>query len=474
MDDLPHPDPAGGAVSGAPGGATGGAGEGGHVLLVDDEPAFQRVGGAWLRNLGHQVTLAGDAGAAIAAFARTRPDIVLLDLSMPPRMDPLAGLDLIAAFAPAPVIVLTGHADHDLALQAMDRGAWDFVAKPIDPDMLRVVVERAVRKARLDAELAALRRREDADDLGLVGRSAAMERLRAMVRRLGPTGVGVVVLGPTGTGKELVARALHALSARARGPFVPVHCGALPAELLESELFGHLRGSFTGAHRDQPGLVETAHRGTLFLDEVGEMPAPMQVKLLRFLQEGTFVPVGGRTQQRADVRVLAATHRDLEAMVEAGAFREDLFYRLKGVVLRTPPLAERRDDVALLATLFLRRAAPQARLAPDALALLVASDWPGNVRELRSVVEVAGTLAGVGLVDAGLLRFAAGEADADGMATPAAVSSVGALDAAVAELETRMLRDALSASNGNQSEAARKLGVSRVGLIKKLTRLGLR
>ncbi len=356
------------------GGAVTGAGEGGHVLLADDEPAFQRLGGAWLRNLGHRVTLAGDADAALRAFADTKPEVVLLDLSMPPRMDPVAGLDLIPMFAPAPVIVLTGHADHDIALQAVDRGAWDFVAKPIEPDMLRVVVARAVRKAQLDAELADLRRRDDADDLGLVGRSAVMERLREVVRRLGPTGAGVVVLGPTGTGKELVARALHATSPRARGPFVPVHCGALPAELLESELFGHLKGSFTGAYRDQPGLVETAHRGTLFLDEVGEMPAPMQVKLLRFLQEGSFVPVGGRTQRRAEVRVVAATHRDLEAMVAAGAFREDLFYRLKGMVLRTPALADRREDVPLLAAMFLRRTAPQSRLTSDALSASRALD----------------------------------------------------------------------------------------------------
>ena len=466
MDDVLRADLTSRAMSGP--------GEGGHVLLADDEPAFQRLGSAWLRNLGYQVTLAGDGEAAIAAFSRASPDIVLLDLSMPPRMDPVAGLDLIPAFAPAPVIVLTGHADHDLALQAMDRGAWDFVAKPIEPDMLRVVVARAVRKARLDAELLDLRQREDGNDLGLAGPSAAMSQLREMIRRLGPTSVGIVVLGPTGTGKELVARALHATSARAQGPFVPVHCGALSAELLESELFGHLRGSFTGAHRDQPGLVQTAHRGTLFLDEIGEMPASMQVKLLRFLQEGTFVPVGGRVQERADVRVVAATHRDLEAMVLSGCFREDLFYRLKGMVLRTPSLAERRDDVPLLATLFLRRSAPQARFAPDALASLIARDWPGNVRELRSVVEVAGALAGTGLVDAGLLRFAAGESQVSAAAPTSAVSTVGTLDAAVAELEITMLRDALAASGGNQSEAARQLGISRVGLIKKLVRLGLR
>jgi two-component system NtrC family response regulator len=445
----------------------------GHVLLADDEPAFRRLGGAWLRNLGHRVSLAGDGPEALQMFADARPDTVLLDLSMPPTMDPIAGLDLIAAFAPVPVIVLTGHADHDLALAAMDKGAWDFVAKPIEPDMLRVVVGRAVRKSRLDAELVALRRRNDTDDLGLVGHSAAIGRLRDAVRRLGPTGVSVVVLGPTGTGKELVARALHATSLRHAGPFTAVHCGALPSELMESELFGHVRGAFTGAHRDQPGLVETAHRGTLFLDEVGEMPASMQVKLLRFLQEGTFLPVGGRTQKRADVRVIAATHRDLEAMVAAGTFREDLFYRLKGIVVRTPALAERSDDIPLLAALFLRRAAPKARLAPDGLAWLMGRGWPGNVRELRSVVELAGALAGTDPVDAAALRFAAGEVETEWVqADPA--PGPGSLDAAVAELETRMLTDTMAATSGNQSEAARRLGISRVGLIKKLTRLGLR
>ena len=252
-----------------------------------------------------------------------------------------------------------------------------------------------------------------------------------------------------------------------------VHCGALAAALLESELFGHLKGSFTGAHRDQPGLVEAAHRGTLFLDEVGEMPPSMQVKLLRFLQEGAFLPVGGRVPKRAEARVVAATHRDLDAMVAAGTFREDLFYRLRGVVLRTPPLSERREDVPLLAARFLRRAAPHAQLAPDALRWLAGRDWPGNIRELRATVEAAAALAepGVGTVDAALLRFAAGEADTDEDPPP---SPGGSLDAAIAELETRMLREALAASGGNQSEAARRLGVSRVGLGKKLARLGLR
>ena len=442
----------------------------GHILLADDEPAFQRLGGAWLRGLGHRVTVAGTADEAVARFRDARPDLVLLDLSMPPRMDPGAGIELLPAFAGVPVVVLTGHAGHEMALRATEAGAWDFVAKPVEPDMLRFVVDRALRKAALEREVRTLRDAAGTDDLGLLGRSAAMDRLRAMVRRLGPSGVSVLVLGPTGTGKELVARALHGCSKHARGPFVPIHCGALPASLLESELFGHLKGSFTGALRDQPGLLETADGGTLLLDEVGEMPPPMQVKLLRFLQEGTFLPVGGRSPKRATVRVVAATHRDLEAMVAEGAFREDLFYRLKGMVLRTPPLAERPEDIPLLAATFLRRASRDAALAPDAAAWLVRRPWPGNVRELRATVEAAAALAAGEAVDAALLRFVAGETDEVPPPPPAG----GSLADAIAAMETRMLRDALDAAGGNQSEAARTLGVSRVGLIKKMARLGLR
>ncbi|MFL6678758.1 MAG: sigma-54-dependent transcriptional regulator [Burkholderiaceae bacterium] len=450
--------------------------ESGRVLLVDDEPAFQRLGGSFLRDLGHAVTVAGDGEQALASFERQRPELVLLDLAMPPHMDPEIGLELIPRFAGVPVVVLTGHGEHELALRATALGAWDFLTKPIDPDMLRFVVARALRQARLDAELAALRAATATDDLGLVGQAPAMAQLRAMVRRVAQTSVSVLVLGPTGTGKELVARALHACGTQASGPFVAIHCGALSAELLESELFGHMKGSFTGAYRDQPGLVEAAHGGTLFLDEVGEMPAPMQVKLLRFLQEGTFVPVGGRVQKRADARVVAATHRDLEAMVRDGSFREDLFYRLKGVVLRTPALAERRADVPQLATRFLHRVAPRAGFTAGALAWLTAREWPGNVRELKAAVESAGALLlpGQDEVDAELLRLASGDTADAGAPPVAGDGSAGPLEAALNELELRLVRDAMTAAGGNQSEAARRLGVSRVGLIKKLTRLGLR
>lgn len=447
----------------------------GTILLVDDEPAFRRLAATWLEGFGHRVATAGDAAEAVAQFAATEPEAVVLDLVMPPHLTPEGGLDLIAAFGATPVIVLTAHAEQEVALQAVARGAWDFLAKPAEPELLRFAVDRAIRQFRLRQELQALRARAETggEDLGLAGRGEAMQRLRAMIRRLGPAALPVVVLGPTGTGKELVARALHQLSGRRN--FVALHCGALPAELLESELFGHLKGSFTGAHRDQRGLVETAHRGTLFLDEIGEMPLVMQVKLLRFLQDGSFMPVGAREPRRAEVRVIAATHRDLEAMVAEGSFREDLFYRIKGFVLRTPPLSERREDVALLASLFLRRTAPTARLTAEAMAWLEARDWPGNVRELRALLETAAALAGPGdAIDAALLRFAKGEPDAPAAAPEGDTGSLGKLDAAIAALESRMLRQALAETAGNQSEAARRLGISRVGLIKKLARLNLR
>ena len=455
--------------------------QGGKIFLVDDEATFRRLAKSWLESHGHHVIDVADADAARSGFSASGAEVVLLDLAMPPHFSPEVGLELLGHFTSVPVIILTGHADHELALRAVEKGAWDFLAKPVEPEILAFSIDRALRQARLRHELLTLKAREAlaVEDMGLIGRSDPMGKLRQMIRRLGSTRLPVVILGQTGTGKELVARALHEVSPHQHGPFIPIHCGALPSELLESELFGHLKGSFTGAVRDQKGLVEAAHRGTLFLDEIGEMPLAMQVKLLRFLQDGSFTPLGGREPRRADVRIVAATHRDLDGMVAEGSFREDLYYRLKGFILRTPALQERRDDVPLLAEIFLRRAAPGARLSPEAIAWLVLQSWPGNVRELRGLIETTAALIAAEtpqIVGSELLRFARGETlpATEEEGTKVTPSHGGRLDQAIMDLETRMLKEALQESGGNQSEAARILGISRVGLIKKMTRLGLR
>lgn len=470
----------------------------GRILLVDDEPAFLRLAGAWLERCGWSVSLAAGAAEAREAFARDRPDVVLLDLVMPPERTPESGLGLLPLFAPAPVIVLTAHADHELALRAVAAGAWDFLAKPVEPELLRFVVSRALAKSALERELARLRAGQAVED-GMVGASPAILRLKEMIRRVGPASLPVMILGPSGSGKELVARALHAASSRRGGPFVAVHCGAIPGELLESELFGHLKGSFTGAHQDRPGLLAAADGGSLFLDEVGETPLAMQVKLLRFLQEGTYTPVGARETRRADVRVISATNRELDrelpGLVASGAFREDFFYRLKGVILRTPPLAGRREDIAPLAVHFLETEARKSgaagsrerrlKLSPEGLAWLAAQQWPGNVRELQAVVACAAALAdadGAAVIGPGDLAFArSGEpsalAEEEDAGTPQggeAPSGEQSLPEAVAGLERRMIGEALAATGGNQSAAARRLGISRVGLLKMMTRLGLR
>ncbi|BBU62114.1 sigma-54-dependent Fis family transcriptional regulator [Methylosinus sp. C49] len=440
------------------------------ILIVDDELAFARVAGAFLTREGYHVVTAKDAASARETFAQARPDLVLLDLVMPPERTPEAGLSLLPEFSSAVTVVLTAHSEHELALRAVALGAWDFLAKPVEPELLRFCAQRALAKAALERENARLRA-ETAGD-GLIGNGPSMAHVKDMIRRIGPAELPVMILGPTGSGKELVAHALHRASAR-HGPFVSIHCGAIPAELIESELFGHLKGAFTGAHADRPGLVATARGGTLFLDEIGEAPLPCQVKLLRFLQEGTYTPVGGREARRADVRIVSATHRDLEAMIASGGFREDLYYRLRGVIIRSPALDERREDLGLLAAHFLGRAAKKRKLgfSQDALAWLVAQSWPGNVRELKATIECAAALADPrsSTISAEDLTFARG-----GGVRLAAEAVAETLPEAQEKLERRMIGAALAATEHNHSAAARRLGVSRVGLLKMMARLGLR
>ena len=442
------------------------------ILLVDDEPAFQRICSRWLKEQGHNVSVAGDPEETEKLLKSRDFDLILLDLALPPSFEPDEGLSLLALCPSVPVIVLTGHGNRELSLKAIEQGAWDFITKPVDPDILKVVVARALEKQRLEKELRALRLQLSTETLGIVGNSKSTQELRSMIRRIAPSEINIMILGPSGTGKELVAKAIHKLSKRESKSFVPLHCGAIPGELLESELFGHLKGSFTGADRDKAGLLKSAHGGTLFLDEVGEMPQNMQVKLLRFLQEGTFTPVGGNTEEHADLRIITATNRNLEEMVKEGTFREDLYYRLKGMIIRTLSLKERTEDIPILANKFLSRFSNGKirRLRPPALDWLLKQPWKGNVRELENLLECVTALTGeqeeIKVDDLNMAMY--------GSQVEREISYGQTLDEKVRALEKRLILSALEETKHNHTKVAKLLGISRPGLLKKMTRLGLR
>jgi len=451
----------------------------GRILLVDDEPAFRQLAQSWLSQSGYQVETAADLAAARSQLSQFDADLILLDLSLPPEFDPQHTLQAMADFTSRPVIIITGHAERQLALDAIALGAWDFIAKPVDPDLLAVVIKRALNKHQLDTELKLLKQQKRGDGLQrLIGVSPAMEAMRTLIQRIAPTDVRVLVTGPSGTGKEVVSRALHELSRRAKLPFVSVHCGAIPADLLESELFGYVKGAFTGADKDRPGLLKLADQGTLFLDEIGEMPLPMQVKLLRVLQEGTFFPVGGREQQKIDVRLISATNASLPQLVKKGLFREDLYYRIKGITLETTALSERYQDIPLLLQFFLEQLVQQhgqpLRLDSTALSWFLQRDWPGNIRELKNTLESVAAVAQGGVIsmaDISLLHPEAVSTDAASL--PEHDSHSLLLDEAVQRLETKLIKLALGQSGGNKSQAARLLGLSRQGLLKKIDRYQL-
>ena len=448
----------------------------GRILLVDDEPAFRQLAQSWLQNSGYQVQTAADLTAARAQLSSFDADLILLDLSLPPQFDPQHTLAALADFTSRPVIILTGHAERQLALDAIAQGAWDFIAKPVDPDLLAVVIKRALNKHQLDTELKQLKA-SSRDGLNrLIGASAPMEAMRTLIQRIAPTDVRVLVTGPSGTGKEVVSKALHQLSRRADKPFISVHCGAIPADLLESELFGYVKGAFTGADKDRPGLLKLADGGTLFLDEIGEMPLPMQVKLLRVLQEGTFFAVGGREQQKIDVRLISATNANLPQLVKQGQFREDLYYRIKGITLETVALSERRQDIPLLLQHFLelhsKQQGQRLQLDSTALSWFLQRDWPGNIRELKNTLESVAAVAQDGVISMADISLLHAHTDEQPLDTTSVSDSL-LLDEAVQRLEIRLIKQALAQTEGNKSQAARLLGLSRQGLLKKIDRYRL-
>ena len=431
-----------------------------RILVVDDEPLTARALEAMARHFGHAVEIAGSLESAIERLAQSNFDVVLTDLNLG-RGD---GLDLlrhvIARTPELPVIVITGYASMDSAMEAIQAGAFDYLAKPPSLASLGAVLERAIAKrVASQAQVNAPEPPVAPKFEHIAGRSPQMLDVFKIVARVAPSRTNVLIFGESGTGKELVARALHLRSPRAERRFVPVNVSAIPEGLLESELFGHVRGAFTGAMTTRRGLFEEAHLGTLFLDEIGDLSAPLQAKLLRVLQEHRIKPVGGNEEIGVDVRLVAATHQDLPTLVRAGRFREDLYYRLNVVNIVLPPLRERREDIELLIEHFLHRyGAEQGQVAktfaPEAMRLMLAYSWPGNVRELANVVERAMVLSTSTVITS--------ESLPESLRTAAAPDPMGSLTfVTLDEMVELYVARVLDHTAGNHTHAARILGISR-------------
>ncbi|MCJ2073822.1 sigma-54 dependent transcriptional regulator [Methylobacterium sp. J-030] len=437
------------------------------ILIVDDDPALREGLAETVADLGHTPLPAASGSEALARLRDSPVTAVLLDLRMPGDLDGMATLERICALPDQPpVTVLTAFASPANTIEAMRFGAHDHLTKPIG---------RADLSAALDAMLKTVRPAGAVADVpaghpGLVGSSEGMRRVQKTIGLVADTPSTVLIQGETGTGKEEVARALHAFSRRRARPFVPVNCAAIPGDLLESELFGHVRGAFGGAAADRAGAFHRAEGGTLFLDEIGDMPASMQAKILRVIQDCVVTPLGG-SPARVDVRLVAATHRDLPGLVAEGRFRADLYYRLNVVPIALPPLRERLADIVPLAEHFLVRSGK--RLDRGAASRLLAHDWPGNVRELRNVVERTAVLGRGGVIAADDLDLPTDRPDRRTADAVQAEWLSGDLPSAVARLERTMIAAALRASEGNRARAARRLGIQRQLLYAKIERYGL-
>jgi DNA-binding NtrC family response regulator len=457
----------------------------GRILVVDDEPNMRRILAANLRHDQHQIWEAGGVEEAIHGLSANDFDVVITDQKMPDG----EGLTVLAAAhendPTLPVIVLTAVATIELAVESMRSGAFEFLTKPFQPEVVRATVLRACERTRLLRENILLKdavvRLEGASEI--YGESPAMQEVRLRIFRVAPTHATVLITGETGTGKELVARAIHRNSPRAAKPFVAVNCAAFTETLLESELFGHEKGAFTGADRQRKGLFEAAHEGSLFLDEAGEMSLGAQAKLLRVLTDGQVLRVGSTLPRHVDVRVLVATHRNLEQRVKDGLFREDLFYRLAVVPIHLPPLRDRSDEIAGLSDVFCRQVATELkvtrrRLSSEALLKLQQYHFPGNLRELKNLIERAYILTSsqeIGADDFPVAKRENGKTNESGQMTELAIPFADSFDltGVLEHAEKELIVRTLSSTCGAQAEAARRMGLSRSALAYKLTKYGI-
>jgi two-component system NtrC family response regulator len=443
------------------------------LLIVDDDEEI-RTQMKWALAGDYEIILAADRAGAMEAFVADRPPVVLLDLGLPPQpADPEEGLatlaELTALESLVKVIVITGQGEKGIGRRAIGGGAYDFMAKPVEMEELIIVLKRVFHVAQLELEIREMQRQARPDIFeGMLGTSAAMRGLFDMIRKVATTDAPVLLLGESGTGKEMAAQAIHRCSPRKAGPFVAINCSAIPETLLESELFGHEKGSFTGAHTQRKGRFESAHGGTLFLDEIGEIPLPLQVKLLRFLQDQCIERVGGRQPIPIDARIITATNADLRKKQLDGAFREDLFYRLAVVKIPLPPLREREDDIRLLAHYFLQRFAGHAGKAglafePEAMRALSRNPWPGNVRQLENCVRRAVIMAEGKRLTVRDLELSAASSG----------TGSSSLKDAREHLEKEMIQNALRRHGGKIAPAAVELGVGRSNLYDLMDKLGI-
>lgn len=459
-----------------------------RILFADDEAHLRDLMQMELPRLGHEVTVCPDGASALKALEKGSYDAALLDLRMP-GMTGIEVLSKVRQISPdTQVIILTGHATVDTAVQALRLGAFDYLTKPCKWAELEILLSRVAERRDLANKAAALETRLKAAEgtPTLIGETPSMQSVRRLIDTIAPTDASVMILGETGTGKELIARSLHEKSHRASGTFIPVNCGALPENLVESELFGHRKGAFTGADTHRKGLFEVANGGTLFLDEVGELNKSVQVKLLRFLESGEIRRVGENDPFRVDVRVLCATNRDLREMIEGDLFREDLFFRLNTFEIHLPPLRERKADIPALANHMLarfggRRGGPLSTLTDEAIATLTEHDWPGNIRELANAIERATILAGGGPIRAEHLPTQAPIRRSSTASTTAAQAAPSAIagphftipegNPTLRDIEMKYIQVILEKHNGNKPAASKELGISLKTLYNKINQL---